>query len=79
MKAWKLSAVVLALVLLVGTALPALAQDGAPINPGGPFVPPNANNNGAALMTFADVEKELFALEARSKGVMELDIAGYTL
>ena len=79
MKAWRLSAVVLALVLLLGTALPALAQDGAPIKPGGPFVPPNANNNGSALMTFADVEKELLALQARSKGVMKLDIAGYTL
>ena len=50
-----------------------------PIKPGGPFVPPNANNNGSALMTFADVEKELFALQERSKGVMKLDVAGYTL
>jgi hypothetical protein len=79
MKVWKLSAVVLALILLIGAALPALAQDGAPINPGGPFVPPNANNNGSALMTFADVEKALFGLEARSKGVMTLDIVGTTL
>ena len=79
MKAWRLSAVVLVLALLLGTALPAFAQGGPPIKPGGPFVPPNANNNGSALMTFADVEKELFALQERSKGVMKLDVAGYTL
>ena len=79
MKAWRLSVVVLALVLLLGTALPALAQGGPPIKPGGPFVPPNANNNGSALMTFADVEKELFALQERSKGAIKLDVAGTTL
>jgi len=58
MKTMRLSAVVLVLALLLGTALPAFAQGGPPIKPGGPFVPPNANNNGSALMTFADVEKE---------------------
>ena len=79
MKTMRLSAVVLVLALLLGTALPAFAQGGPPIKPGGPFVPPNASNNGSALMTFADVEKELFALQERSKGVIKLDVAGYTL
>ncbi len=68
----------LVLVMLLASALPALAQSSAPIKPGGPFVPPNSNNNGSALMTFEQVEAELKLLEARSNGAMKLDIAGYT-
>jgi hypothetical protein len=70
---------IIALILLISMVVPVLAQDGAPINPGGPFVPPTANNNGSALMTFADVQAELLKLEARSKGAMQLDVAGYTV
>lgn len=72
--------VVLSLVvLLLGGTLPAFAQSSAPINPGGPFVPPNSQTNGSALMTYEDVQKELLQLQARSKGAMKLDIAGQTL
>ena len=68
----------LVLALLAAFALPALA-DGPTINPGGPFVPPASLANLSATMTFDQVEKELKGLEERSRGVMTLDIAGYTL
>ncbi len=70
---------IMALFMLLGMAVPALAQDSAPIHPGGPFVPPNATINTSSFMTFDEVEKELLKLEKRSKGAMKLDIAGYTL
>jgi hypothetical protein len=67
----------LVMAVLVGFSLPAKAE--APINPGGPFVPPDKDANMSAIMTFDEVEAELIKLEQRSKGLMALDIAGYTL
>ncbi|MEJ2364200.1 MAG: M14 family metallopeptidase [Deltaproteobacteria bacterium] len=67
----------LVMVVLVGFSLPAKAE--APINPGGPFVPPDKDANMSAIMTFDEVEAELLKLEQRSKGLMALDIAGYTV
>ena len=49
------------------------------IHPGGPFVQPNQNVSYSAIMTFDEVEDELWKLEKRSKGLIEVDIAGYTL
>jgi len=48
------------------------------IIPGGPFVPPEQEVNLSAIMTFDEVEAELIKLEARSKGLITLDIVGYT-
>jgi zinc carboxypeptidase len=50
----------------------------APIQPGGPFVPPNQEVNLSAIMTFDEVEAELLKLEKRSKGLLEVHIAGNT-
>jgi hypothetical protein len=66
-------------LLLVAGALPASAQDGAPIVPGGPFVPPPSPVNGSAFLTYEDVEAQLLLLAQRSKSVMQVDIAGQTL
>jgi len=51
----------------------------AKIIPGGPFVPPDKDANWSAIMTFDEVEAELLNIEQRSKGLMTLDIAGYTV
>jgi hypothetical protein len=77
MKRYRIVVPFLVLVLLAAFALPALAQ-GPTIQPGGPFVPPGSQANLSAIMAFEEVEKELLKLEARSKGVMQLDIAGYS-
>jgi hypothetical protein len=63
-------------VFLVGLAVPSFAD--APILPGGPFVPPDKDANRSAIMTFEEVEAELFKLEKRSKGLMELEVVGYS-
>jgi hypothetical protein len=65
------------LVLIVGFSFSAMAGN-AKILPGGPFVPPNQEVNMSAIMTFDEVEAELIKLEARSKGLIALDIVGYT-
>jgi hypothetical protein len=65
-------------VLIVGFSFPAMAGK-ADIIPGGPFVPPNQEVNLSAIMTFDEVEAELLKLEQRSKGLIALDIVGYTL
>jgi hypothetical protein len=75
----KLVLVLSLVALLLGAALPALAQSNAPIKPGGPFVPPTAQNNGSALMTYEDVVKELMQLQARSGGAMTLESVGKTV
>jgi hypothetical protein len=49
------------------------------IHPGGPFVQDNQNVSYSAIMTFDEVEDELLKLEKRSKGLIEVDTAGYTL
>ena len=68
---------VLLFSMLVGFNLPAVAE--SPINPGGPFVPPAQDVNLAATMTFKEVETELFKMEQRSKGLLQVDSAGTTL
>jgi hypothetical protein len=64
------------MVILVGLSMPAIA--GAPIKPGGPFVPPSQDINLSAIMTFDEVEAELLKMEQRSKGLLVVEIAGYT-
>ena len=49
------------------------------IHPGGPFVQDNQHVSYSAIMTFDEVEDELLKLEKRSKGLIEVDIVGYTL
>ena len=67
----------LAVALIVGISLPTMANK-ARIVPGGPFVPPNQDVNLSSIMTFDEVEAELFTLESRSKGLIQIDIAGTT-
>jgi hypothetical protein len=69
--------ILLTMMLLVGFNLPANAE--APIQPGGPFVPPNQEVNLSAIMTFDEVEAELLKMEQRSKGLLQIDSAGTTL
>lgn len=61
----------LALMLIVGVSLPVLG-----IHPGGPVQDPLKDENLNAIMTFDEVEKELFALEKRSKGLLRVELAG---
>ena len=68
---------VLLAIVLVGFNLPAMAGK-AKIIPGGPFVPPNQDVNLSAIMTFDEVEAELLKMENRSKGLLEVEAAGYT-
>ena len=49
------------------------------IHPGGPFVQENQHVSYSAIMTFDEVEDELFKLEKRGKDLLKVDIAGYTL
>jgi hypothetical protein len=77
MKKHRYAVLLLVLALLVTFVTPAFAG-GPTIKPGGPFVPPDSQANLSAIMTFEQVQKELLNLEARSKGVMKLDIAGYS-
>ena len=67
---------VLLVIMLVGFNPPAIAE--APIQPGGPFVPPDQEVNLSAIMTFEEVEAELLKMEKRSRGLLEVDMAGYT-
>ena len=64
------------LILLLAFSIPALAKD---IHPGGPFVQPNQHVSYSAIMTFDEVEDELFKLKKRSKDLLQVDVAGYTL
>jgi hypothetical protein len=64
------------LILLLAFSDPALAKD---IHPGGPFVQENQHVSYSAIMTFEEVEEELFKLKKRSKDLLQVDIAGYTL
>lgn len=64
------------LILLLVFSIPALAKD---IHPGGPFVQPNQHVSYSAIMTFDEVEDALLKIEKRSKGLLQVDIAGYTL
>ena len=64
------------LMLVAGFNLPAVAD--APIKPGGPFVPPNQDINLSAIMTFDEVEAELLKMEKRSKGLLQVAVAGFT-
>lgn len=66
--------ILLAIMLLVGVSLPALG-----IHPGGPVKDPEKEQNLSAIMTFDEVEAELLALEKRSKDLIQVDIAGYSL
>ncbi len=66
-----------AILLILGLGFPVMAEN-ANIIPGGPFVPPNQEINLSAIMTFDEVEAELLKMEQRSKGLLEVDIAGYT-
>ena len=66
---------VLSLMLIFSFSLVS-AKD---IHPGGPFVQDNQNVSYSAIMTFDEAEDELLKLEKRSKGLIEVDIAGYTL
>ena len=68
----------LIVVLIMGFSFTAIAGN-AKILPGGPFVPPNQEVNLSAIMTFDEVEAELLKLEQRSKGLIALDIVGYTI
>jgi hypothetical protein len=68
--------IVLIMMLVAGFHLPAIAD--APINPGGPFVPPGQDINLSAIMTFDEVEAALLKMEKRSKGLLQVDIVGYT-
>ena len=76
MKKEHLLTILTVLMLVAAFNLPAVAD--APINPGGPFVPPEQDINQAAIMTFDEVEAELLKMEKRSKGLLDVDIAGYT-
>jgi hypothetical protein len=69
--------ILLILMLVVGFNLPAIAE--SPINPGGPFVPPDQDVNLSAIMTFDEVEAELLKMEQRGKGLLQVDSAGTTL
>ncbi|MFX0203763.1 MAG: M14 family zinc carboxypeptidase [Candidatus Hodarchaeota archaeon] len=62
------------LILLLSFIVTALA-----LHPGGPKEDPDKEPNLEAIMTFEEVEKELLALEKRSEGQIQVDIAGYTL
>ena len=64
------------LVLLLAFSMPALTKD---IHPGGPFVQENQHVSYSAIMTFDEVEDELFKLKKRSKDLLQVDVAGYTL
>ncbi len=64
-------------LIIVCFSCPTMAGK-AKIKPGGPFVPPNQEVNLSAIMTFDEVEAELLKLEKRSKGLLVVDIAGYT-
>jgi hypothetical protein len=76
MKKEHLLTILTVLMLVAAFNLPAVAD--APINPGGPFVPPEQDINQAAIMTFDEVEAELLKMEKRSKGLLDVDIAGIT-
>ncbi|MFA9431473.1 M14 family zinc carboxypeptidase [Egicoccus sp. AB-alg2] len=58
-------------------AIPLSAAADPVSKPGGPFVPPaEGDPNRAAILSADDVERELLALERRSKGAMQLDVVG---
>jgi hypothetical protein len=75
--------ILFSLIPLLGFGIPALAE--APIKPGGPFIPYQGSAdswedaNRTTNMTFQELEEELFKLESRSKGIMTLDTAGYSI
>jgi predicted deacylase len=59
-------------------AAPAAASAQQP-NPGGPFVPPNQSEvNLSATYSFEQMERELLALERRSKGALTVETVGYS-
>ncbi len=65
------------LILLLIFCIPVVsAKD---IHPGGPFVQENQHVSYSAIMTFDEVEAELFKLKKRSKDLLQVDVAGYTL
>ena len=69
--------VILVLMLLVGFSAPAPAKTDKPdLHPGGPWQDPDKEQNLSATMTFDEVEKELLALEKRSKGALKVELAG---
>jgi hypothetical protein len=69
--------IILVLMLLVGFSAPALAKTDKPdLHPGGPWQDPDKEQNLNATMTFDEVEKELLALEKRSKGLLKVELAG---
>jgi hypothetical protein len=47
--------------------------------PGGPFVQPNQHVSYSAIMTFDEVRDELFKRKKRSKDLLQVDIARYTV
>jgi hypothetical protein len=65
------------LALLLAFSLPGLAEKD--IHPGGPFVQENQHVSYSAIMTFVEVEDAVLDLEERSKGLIEVDIAGFTI
>ncbi|MCP4624813.1 MAG: hypothetical protein GY850_15005 [bacterium] len=76
----KLLFIILVLVLSVGVSAPLMAKKNKPdLHPGGPWQNPDKEQNFNAAMTFDEVEKELLGLEKRSKGLIQVDVAGYTL
>ncbi|GGI03341.1 M14 family zinc carboxypeptidase [Egicoccus halophilus] len=73
----RLTALVGAACLLLAVPLSASAQPA--VQPGGPFVPPaQGEPNRSAILSFADVERELLSLERRSKGALSLDVVGHS-
>lgn len=69
--------VILSLVLMCCICSPVLANTG--LHPGGPWQNPDKEQNLNAIMTFGEVEKELLDLETRGKGLLQVDIVGYTI
>ncbi|WP_166354000.1 M14 family metallopeptidase [Phytoactinopolyspora limicola] len=69
-----LSVWLMVLTLLAGSVAVATA---ASANPGGPHVPPNQGDpNRSSLLSYDDVQAELRAIEARSKGAVTVEEIG---
>jgi hypothetical protein len=68
-----------AALLAAGAMLAVPAGAVAQPDPGGPFVPPNQETvNRSAIYSFEQMERELLALEARSKGALTVETVGYS-
>ena len=68
--------VLLVLAILLGFTCSVMAEP--LVRPAGPFLNPNANVGRQSILTTVEVEEQLYSLERRSRGAMEVKLLGYS-